>query len=239
MLRSARGVMGEIDMLEYVAVLEQVLTALQLEGRQIRTLVGHSLGGLTIQALQARLRANGDSLRTRFGIEKTILISSDLPDEVPWASQPFAQGLVTNLMVQSAQPGIGRIVSTPYQTFLQLKFADLNGVVAPGAPTLLAAKSINSAEPFAAAANIVGLNPQGPPFAAAPRMSIPAGLWQGEELVVAWLSQDPFFSRQEMEQLAQHLSPGTLPVIVQDTHAVHGAPYSKPAILLPLFDDLQ
>lgn len=60
------------------------LDGLRGEGIRVRTLIGHSQGGLLIQMAQQRLIDEGSDLRQRFRIRKAILLASVGSAEIPW-----------------------------------------------------------------------------------------------------------------------------------------------------------
>jgi pimeloyl-ACP methyl ester carboxylesterase len=228
-------VLGETDVEEYVQIVGDVLSSLRASGTTATTLVGHSIGGLVIQRLQSDLRLTGSDVLARYGTQNTVLISSDIPEELAWGGAAFAGPLVTSLTVDSRLPLIGKYVALSYDSFIQLKFTNFTGTVVEGAPTATQALELNKPEPFAAAANIVGLDPTGATTESRPRMSIPGGLWTGRNLKVVWLSQDGFFAPAEVQALANHLKPGLVAAAVDHPDAVHAAPYSSPELLVPLF----
>lgn len=231
---------GEITVADDANVVDQVLTQLHDQNIPVHTIVGHSTGGLIVQRLQALYAARGNtSLQSKFGIGTTILIASDLPRALPWAAgdAPIAAGLAKGLVVALAHsdpPPLGTRVFLDYPTYLALKYS-VNGVPVDSAPTMLAAASLNDPEPYASAANIVGLDPSGKTTNTVPRMAIPPGLWSGLDLKVVWPDQDSFFTKQEMDALANYLKPGTLAIVVSDPEAVHAVQYTRPELLLPLF----
>jgi pimeloyl-ACP methyl ester carboxylesterase len=232
-------VVGELGVADYAAVVDDVLTEIEAANIPVDTIVGHSTGGLIVQRLQASYARTGASLRTKFGIERTILIASDLPRALTWATGDapiqagLAKGLVVNL-AQTSPPPEGTRVVLDYATYLALKFS-VNGVPVASSPSLAIAASINDPEPYAAAANIVGLGPTGQTTNTVPRLSIPPNLWGAEPLTVIWPDKDAFFLHAEMDALANYLKPGTQAIVVSDAEAVHAIAYTKPALLLPYF----
>ena len=228
-------VLGETDVNEYVSIVRDVLSSMQASGISVTTLAGHSIGGLVIQRLQDDLRRSSSDLLARYGIQNTVLISSDIPGNLEWAGAGFAGPLVTSLTVDSRLPLIGKYVAVSYESFIQLKFTNLAGAVVSRAPTFLQALDLNKPEPFAAAANIVGLDPTGSTTESRPRLMVQPGLWAGRNLNVVWLSQDGFFTQAEMQALASHLKPGLAATPIDNANAVHAAPYSNPELLLSVF----
>ena len=230
---------GELGVADYAAVVDDVLARIEAAGIPLDTIVGHSTGGLIVQRLQADYARTGASLRTRLGIDRTLLIASDLPRALTWGAGDapiqagLAKGLVVNL-AQSAPPPFGTRVFLDYGTYLALKFS-ANGVPVADAPDPNAAKLINDPEPYAAAANIVGLDPTGITTNTVPRLSIPPNLWSTDALTVIWPDKDLFFLKSEMDALAGYLKPGTEAVVISDDEAVHGIVYTRPLLLLPYF----
>jgi len=231
---------GTIDVDEYTMCLDQVLTTLyKKQNVPIDTIVGHSTGGLAIQRLQSKYMGQLSSIQSKFGITKTILLASDIPGALPWASgdAPISMGYAKGLVVSYAQTlpaPYGTRVPLDYGTYIALKYS-VNNMPVSGAPTSREALLLNNPEPYAAAANIVGLDPSGATTATVPRLDVAPGLWSGLNLIVAWPSQDLFFSQSEMDGLANYLKPGTQAVVVSDPEAVHLIQYTKPQLLLPLF----
>jgi pimeloyl-ACP methyl ester carboxylesterase len=230
---------GEIGVVDYAKVVDQVLGEIEDAGYPIDTIVGHSTGGLIVQWIQQKYAKTHVSLQSRFGIERTILIASDIPRALPWAAgdAPIAAGLAKGLTVafaQTAPDPIGTRVFLDYNLYIALKFSAA-GVPVPSAPDAAAALELNEPEPYAAAANIVGLDPTGDTQDDRPRLDIPPGLWSGYDLKVVWPDQDDFFVQSEDEALADYLKPGTHAIVVSDPEAVHAVQYAKPELLLPFF----
>ncbi|EMJ95403.1 alpha/beta hydrolase [Leptospira alstonii] len=214
------------------------------------TIVGHSIGGLVVQLMQDKLKSKGSSLWTRYGIIDTVLIASDIPYPLPWSGsdvtmddpnyQYSAKALVWNFKVEKIlsffPPVVGLFVESPDDFFINSKYS-VNGVPVTGAPTPAQVEVMNVLEPYPAAANIVGLDPTGQTQNAVPRLPVAQNLWSGFNLKVVWLDKDPFFSQVETQNLAHYLKPGGLGVMVtiSDPEAVHGTPFSKPSLLIPLF----
>lgn len=232
---------GEIGVADDADVVDQVLTAIESKQISIDTIVGHSTGGLIVQRLQAlyAARGGGASLHSKFGIDTTILIASDLPRALPWAvgDAPIAAGLAKGLVVGLAKTDplpVGSRVFLDYATYLALKYS-VGGVPVGSAPGANAALLLNDPEPYASAANIVGLDPTGATTNNVPRLYVPPGLWNGFALKVVWPDKDIFFSQNEMDALADYLKPGTQAIVVSDAEAVHAIQYTRPDLLVPLF----
>lgn len=235
-------VYGELDVLEYASVVQELLEQMvQIEFKNINTIVGHSLGGLVIQLIQDRLLYMSSSLRASFGIENTVLIASDIPGALPWSggdlpiTDPYsAKALVVNFKVTSTNILIGNYVDTPDAFFISSKYS-VNNTPVSGAPSGANLAKLKNREPYAAAANIVGLDPSARTNNAVPRLGVRRNIWNGFNLKVAWLDKDPFFNQAESAGLADYLKAGLPLTVISDPEAVHGAPYSKPDLLLPLF----
>jgi pimeloyl-ACP methyl ester carboxylesterase len=232
---------GQLDIARYQHTVETVLTLIRTqERRDITTIVGHSYGGLIVQLMQDKLVAQSSSLLAKYNIQNTMLIASDIPQALPWSGQGFGQFLVETLSVFNAFHDFfpGWSVITPFppanDNYIQLKFT-ANGVAVSGAPTQTALPFVDSAEPYAAAANIVGLDPTHATENTVPRLSVNGGIFNGHNLTVVWLQQDGFFTQAETNGLAQYLQSGLSVTSILDPEAVHGTPYSKPSLLVPLF----
>ncbi|AKH79429.1 alpha/beta hydrolase [Leptospira interrogans] len=214
------------------------------------TIVGHSIGGLVVQLLQNKLKNQNSSLFKQYKITSTVLIASDIPYPLPWSGSDVTMGdpnynqsakaFVWNFKVErilSSSPlVIGLFVESPDDFFINTKYS-VNGIPVTGAPTPAQVEVMNVLEPYRAAANIVGLDPSGQTQNAVPRIPVTRGIWSGENLKVVWLDKDVFFTKQETQNLANYLDPGQIGVMVtiSDPEAVHGTPFSKPSLLIPLF----
>jgi pimeloyl-ACP methyl ester carboxylesterase len=231
---------GEIDIVEEADVVDQVLSALKNKGVAVNTIVGHSTGGLIVQRLQSEYASRQNtSLKAKFGIDTTILIASDIPRALPWAAGDapiaagYAKGLTVNLAHTDPAP-YGTRVFLDYATYLALKYS-VGGVPVPAAPSQNAALVLNDPEPYASAANIVGLDPTGQTTNDVPRLYVSPAPWSGYTLKVIWPDKDIFFTHAEMDALADYLKPGTNAIVVSDAQAVHAVQYTRPDLLLPLF----
>ncbi|EMN01646.1 alpha/beta hydrolase domain protein [Leptospira noguchii str. 2007001578] len=214
------------------------------------TIVGHSIGGLVVQLLQNKLKSQNSSLFKRYSITSTILIASDIPYPLPWSGSDVtmddpnynqsAKAFVWNFKVEkilSYFPLVtGLFVESPDDFFINTKYS-VNGIPVTGPPPPAQVEVMNVLEPYHAAANIVGLDPSGQTQNAVPRIPIRNGIWSGEDLKVVWLDKDVFFTQKETQNLANYLNPGITGVMVtiSDPEAVHGTPFSKPSLLVPLF----
>ncbi|WP_246846846.1 alpha/beta hydrolase [Leptospira barantonii] len=236
-------VYGELSVWEYTDVMQELLYQMtQKEFKNINTIVGHSIGGLVVQLLQDRLvNESSSSLRTSYGIENAVLIASDIPNPLPWAGgdlpadNPYsAKKLVIDFKATSTNILIGNYVDTPDDYFIYSKYS-VGGVPVSGAPSAANLPKVKNREPYASAANIVGLDPTARTNNAVPRISVRRNIWNGFNLKVVWLDKDPFFSQAESAGLADYLKAGLSLSVISDSEAVHGTPYSKPDLLLPLF----
>ncbi|TGM57053.1 alpha/beta fold hydrolase [Leptospira adleri] len=243
---------SDLTLIHYADALRALLSQMTVtEGKKIQTIVGHSLGGLVIQIIQNQFvtRGLGGNLLSSFGIETTILIASDIPSPLPWypgdtdMSDPnSAKSLVWNFKIQKIvefEPyppvlAFGNFVQSPNDFFLGTKYS-INGVPVSGAPTPSEIPLMNNLEPYPAGANVVGLDPSGETTESRPRLQISPNIWAGFNLKVVWLDKDPFFSHSELQGLAQYLKTGLDVITISDPEAVHGTPYSKPSLLVPLF----
>ncbi|EMM98975.1 putative lysophospholipase [Leptospira noguchii str. 1993005606] len=243
---------SDLTLIHYSDALRALLSEMTVtEGKKIHTIVGHSLGGIVIQLVQNQLvtRGWGGNLLSSFGIENTILIASDIPSPLPWypgdtdMSDPnSAKSLVWNFKVQKVvyfnvyPPEVvyGNFIDSPDDFFIGTKYS-VNGVPVSGAPTASEIPLMNNLEPYPAGANVVGLDPSGETTESRPRLSITQNIWNGFNLKVVWLDKDPFFSQSELQGLAQYLKAGLSVITISDPEAVHGTPYSKPSLLVPLF----
>jgi pimeloyl-ACP methyl ester carboxylesterase len=231
----ATGLFGNLSIYDNVAVVLQVIDALRAQGLGPRTVMGHSMGGLAIQAAQERLLSTGSSL-AKHGVFSAILLApvpvanisawTAAGGSLPESYYRFDNGTYIVLDEQGALFGGG--FSTTAST--------------PGAPVITpAAFGLDftgqiGAEPQVTAGQLVGAIPQ------LPRPSARAGafsLRNGTVLTVVGFSEDILTPAALQPALYQHLlgRPGFLYHEIVAPDAVHSMVIINPTgILDQLFD---
>ena len=224
---------GDLLLDDYVTVILASLERLPQFGLRPDVLVGHSQGGLLIQMVQQRLKNGGTNLRRAFGIEHALLLASVAPREIPWqfVESGAANGLLAQLL--AFDPALGAYVHVPDALWPSFSFANLAGMIVPGAPTPaeVVANRYNGPEPLLGALQLIGA----PPLA---RPSIDAGIFAPDArttLRVVSFEHDIFMTPGEEAALYEHLtgdSGVTGLVEVVGPSAVHGMVISDPAAVL-------
>jgi pimeloyl-ACP methyl ester carboxylesterase len=148
---------GNLNVDDYAEVLLGALV--RHDDDNVSVLVGHSMGGLIIQASQEHLLRKGKNLRNKFGITDVVLVASAYPSAVidPFLESGAGLGLVAAYTTSSSS--LGSFVSIDPDSFLNLFFTtDLNGGFAPGTPTVtgLATLGYKSDESLAASIQTAG-----------------------------------------------------------------------------------
>jgi pimeloyl-ACP methyl ester carboxylesterase len=220
---------GELGIAHYAAAVRAVLDALAAEGVRVRTIAGHSMGGLVVQVLQAGLIADGSDLGRAYRIDDAVLIASSLPAAV------HAGCGAVDPAPALALPMVGEVVALPDVAWRALFFADPSGGTIRGAPDLSTVARYNAVESGAAIAQI--LDP-----AAAP--ALPAALFDGARLRLTVLAHaaDPFARSDSQRCLQRYLSgePGAAGFVVMDgPGAVHDAHVSSPDDVVRALADRQ
>lgn len=226
---------GELRVDDYVTVLLGVLPMLRQAGLTPRVLLGHSLGGLIIEAAQARLLAAGQSLRRQHGVVAALLMSPSPAAEHPWAFVESGQAAQAAAGLIAVDPEKGLVLRLSPTSFLGFFFSDLQGQVSPAAPTEVQVRERGymSDEPVYAGSQLLGV----PPFARLSVGSRPFAPRHGTQLLYFNPSQDPFNLREEAQAAYVQLTgdPGLYGfVTLDDSGGVHDMHVSQPALYLRL-----
>jgi pimeloyl-ACP methyl ester carboxylesterase len=230
------GLFGNLSIHDNVAVVIQVIDALRAQNLGPRVVVGHSMGGLAIQAAQEKLLSAGSSLAKR-GVFSAILLApvpvanitawTPAGGTLPASYYRFDNGTYIVLDAQGALFGGG--FSTTAST--------------PGAPVIPpAAFGLNfagqiGAEPQVTAGQLVGVIPN------LPRPSARAGafaLRHGTLLTVVGFSEDILTPAALQPALYEHLlgRPGYLYQEIVAPDAVHSMVFLNPQTMLDQLFDL-
>jgi pimeloyl-ACP methyl ester carboxylesterase len=226
---------GELLVDDYVTAVIAALDQLRVSGLRPSALVGHSMGGLIVEGVQARLLASGSSLARRYGIHFTALLSPSAAAEQPWQ---FAESGAAAAVVGSfvtLDPVKGLVVRIEPTAWRSLFFTNLSDVISPFTPSAaqIEADGYDSDEAAFGGSQVVGA----PPFA---RLAVgvrPFDPRHGTLMTLVSPSQDKFSLRDEAKAAYLQLSGDThllgfIPV--DDELAVHDMHVSQPARYLSL-----
>ena len=124
---------GSLTIDDNVSVLRQVVEGLRAQSLGPQMIVGHSLGALTITALQQTLLNEGSNL-SKLGISIALLIAPIPATGQPWTQPSTAEAskLEPYFVVDNSK---GIYLSVPADIWLQSSFSDRSGKRAANAPT--------------------------------------------------------------------------------------------------------
>jgi pimeloyl-ACP methyl ester carboxylesterase len=225
---------GDLAIDDNVSVVLQTIEALRAGGLGPRIIMGHSMGGLEVQAAQEALLAQGSSFAAK-GIFGAILLAPVPPHDLPWV-RPATQAptFITD-------PVLGTYLQISPEGFAVLGFLTLAGVPAPNAPTpaQVTANRWTGLEPFFTTVQLVEAtlplpNPPGGTITLQ-RPTVRAGAFaanRGTLLLLVPFSQDTLVPIGNLGPLYDHLTGTTnrllyRPVVAAD--AVHNMFISNPA----------
>lgn len=83
--KRANDKVSSITFNDNVNALNYALDDITKNGLKLDAILGHSLGGLTIQALEEKLLKSDSNLKNKYGINSIILIQSIFPREIKWS----------------------------------------------------------------------------------------------------------------------------------------------------------
>lgn len=229
------GTFGQLTIDDNVSVVIQSIQALRARQLAPKTIVGHSMGGLAVQAAQQFLLNQNSSLAA-LGINKAVLFAPVPPRDRPWVRPP--SGDVTPFLV--TDPVLGTYLKLP--PGVGGSFVTLAGTVAPNAPTneQVVARGYLAIEPFVTLAQLGGAPiplPTGGSFIL-PLPAVSAGAFapqRGTLLALVSFSQDVLVPAGNLPDLYSYLTGDTrqtlyVPIVAND--AVHGMIMSNPAGIL-------
>jgi pimeloyl-ACP methyl ester carboxylesterase len=121
---------GDLLIEDDVAVVLQAVPALARDRLAPRVILGHSMGGLEIQAAQQFLLTHGSSFAD-LGVFAAVLLAPVPAHGLPWVRPP--SGDATPFLVTT--PTLGTYLSLPPEAFIPLAFTTTSGQVAANAPT--------------------------------------------------------------------------------------------------------
>jgi pimeloyl-ACP methyl ester carboxylesterase len=226
---------GELLVDDYVTAVRGALDGLRSQGLRPSAIVGHSLGGLVVEGLQARLLAGGSSLARRYGIHFATLMSPSPAAEHPWqfAESGAAAATVAAFVVADPVEGlVVRVDPATWSFFFFTNFSDQFNPATP-APAQIAANGWSVDEAAYAGSQLVGA----PPFSRLSVGTAPFALCHGTALLFVSPSQDKFSLRSEAAAAYLQLtgdSRGLGFMKVDDEFAVHDMHVAEPRRYLSL-----
>jgi pimeloyl-ACP methyl ester carboxylesterase len=235
---------GDLAIDDNVGVVIQSIDALRGRGLAPSVVVGHSMGGLEVQAAQQDLLLLGSSLAAH-GVFGAVLLAPVPPHGQQWVHPPA--GDPTPFIVND--PTLGSYLLLPPQVFLVAgAFTTLSGQLATNAPTAaqIAAGRYVGPEPLTTLLQLTEATvplPTGGTFTFQ-RPSVGAGAFafhHGTLLSIVSFSQDVLVPAVNLRPLYEYLTEDTHDVLyrpVSAPDAVHAMLISNPAGLLEAIEPM-
>ena len=228
---------GDLAIEDNVGVVIDSIRALRQQGLAPSVLIGHSMGGLEVQAAQEALLAQGSSL-ARLGIRRALLLAPVPPHGRPWTVP--ASGDLTPLIVQD--PELGAYLQVPPEVFIAQSFGKRDGTLATTTPSVQEVVDAGyiGPEPVSILLQLVEQTvqlPDGGSFTPA-RPSVREGAFRlrnGTSLELAAFEQDPLVHAEDLALLYPYLTGDTrnrLYDAVAGPDAVHSTFVSDPGAVL-------
>lgn len=237
------GTFGQLTIDDNVSVVVQTIHTLRAMNLAPSTIMGHSMGGLAVQATQQALLNAGTSL-AQLGIDRAILLAPVPVRESMWTRGPSANP--TPYFV--SDPVLGTYLKLPPQSFFGQALSNFAGTRYSGDITLqeVIDKGYVGIEPAVTLAQLTGSPiplPTGG-FITLPRPSAKAGAFsadKGTELALLAFSQDQLVFIENLEPLYVHLTgdetlAGYLPIVRDD--ATHNMFLGDPEGLIDVVREL-
>jgi pimeloyl-ACP methyl ester carboxylesterase len=228
---------GQLTIEDNVQVVVDSIRALRAEGLAPSVLVGHSMGGLEVQAAQESLLTQGSSL-ARLGIRRALLLAPVPAHARPWTQPPPSD---LNALI-TTDAALGTYLNFPPQAFLGQAFGRLDGTLAGNAPTLdeVIAAGYVAPEPLGLLLQLVEAPIQLPDdtTVVVPRPSVREGAFRlrnGTALELASFSQDPLIPAADLAALYPYLTGdtrGRLYAPIVDPDATHNYFVAAPEAVL-------
>ena len=226
---------GDLTIHDNVSVIRQALDALRQKNLAPSILVGHSMGGLAVQALQESLLASGSSLARR-GIEHAVLLAPVPAHGLQWTQPPATD---TSAFV-AQDPALGAFFALPPAVWIAQAFTSTKGVQAPNAPSVaeVTERGYSAREPLATLLQLIEAPvplPDGKTLTLA-RPAVRAGAFapaQGTRLTLVGFSEDVLLPAGDLDDLAAHLTGAQGAYVgVTSDDAVHSMFLSNPSAVL-------
>ena len=224
---------GSLTIDDYVTAVAGALDGLNARHIHPHAVIGHSMGGLIVEGLQAKLLSGHSSLVKRYGVYLAAVMSPGASREQPWtfADSGLGAQAIAPFIVQD--PVEGPVIRPDAGTWAFFFFTNFAQQLSPGTPTLdeIVSRGYIADEALAAGVELEGVPP-------VPRLSVgtePFAIRHGTRLLYINPSQDFINLRAEAQagylQLTGDQSMrGFIPV--DDDFAVHDMFVAQPALLL-------
>lgn len=226
------GRFGDLMIEDNVSVVLQSIEALRHKGLPVSVLMGHSMGGLEVQATQESLLAQGSSLRAH-GVSSVVLLAPVPPHGRPW--HPAAGDPSAFLKTDAT---LGTYLQLTPEAFVAQAFSTRAGTIAPNAPTpdeVTAGRYVGP-EPITTLLELVEQPiplPDGT-TTVLPRPSVREGAFgprNGTRATIVSFSEDVLVPAADLKDLYEYLTGDTRdrlyrPVVADD--AVHATYISNP-----------
>jgi pimeloyl-ACP methyl ester carboxylesterase len=220
------GVFGDLYDEDFADIVVQSIVALRGAGMGPQTLMGHSMGGLAVQAAQERLLSEGSSL-ARLGVYEAVLLGALPANGAVWHQVRFPDFVLDLFTQGDAQGPFGRYIFFPPEAARTGPgFTTLSGELAVNTPP--AEEIAVGAEPYNTTQQ-VNANPDFPPRPFAREHAF--SLDKGTLLMVVAFSQDAFVIPDDEKALYRYLTgaPGNAFYRLIDTpQAVHNMYITEP-----------
>lgn len=230
---------GDLTIEDNVSVVIQAIDALRAKGLAPRTIIGHSMGGLAVQAVQQTLLAKGSSLAKR-GVSSAVLLAPVPTHGQPWSRDASGGGDMSPFMVNDAI--LGNYLALPPAVWIPGAFTTTAGTVAPNAPTpeKVAAENYIGVEPLTTLLQLTETTVALPAGGTVTlqRPSADAGIFalrNGTRLTVVSFSEDTLVPAVDLDDLYTYLTGNTSAILyraVTAADAVHGMFISNPAAVV-------
>jgi len=202
---------GDLKIEDNVDVVLQSIDALRRRRLAPQTIIGHSMGGLEVQAVQQALLARGSSLAAR-GIRSALLLAPVPPHAQTWTQPPASD--LSPFLVQD--PTLGTYIAFPSAVGVAFSFSTLAGTLAPNAPTpdVAEERGYFGPEPLTTLLQLVESPialPSGDTLVI-PRPTVDAGAFaprHGTRLSLLSFAQDTLVPAGDLDDLYTHLSGDT------------------------------
>jgi pimeloyl-ACP methyl ester carboxylesterase len=229
---------GSLTIDDYVTAVAGALDGLNARFIRPHAIIGHSMGGLIVEALQAKLLAEGSSLAKRYAICLATVMSPGASREQPWTFADSGIGAQAIMPFIVDDPTEGPVLHPDAASWDSFFFTNLAQQLSPYTPTpeVVMAKGYMSDESLSASAQLEGV----PPWQ---RMSVgkaPFAIRHRTILLYINPSQDLISLRPEAQAAYVQLTadPSLRGFLaVDDDFAVHDMFIAQPALLLQKIGD--
>jgi pimeloyl-ACP methyl ester carboxylesterase len=228
---------GELAIEDYVGIVIDAIGKLDERGLGPSVVIGHSMGGLELQAAQERLLASGSSL-ARLGVTRAVMLAPVPAHARPWMVP--ASGDLSPFVVQDMKHGA--YLELPVEVFLAQSFGRrADGMIVANAPTPAQATEAGYAarEPMSVLTQLLEAPvplPDGT-MLMPKRPSVRAGAFapgNGTTLELVSFSQDPLVQAADLKPLYDYLNGGSdaLYHAIEANDAAHNMFVSNPGAVL-------